>query len=117
VGVASIELARVGRELARDESLAAASAAFGALAGRAAAATTDDEVRKLMAEKDRLLTTLPALARVPFGTFYTKSGVLHARLGHALRTTHHNEPDAVRNDLLGARRVTRELESAFRAAA
>jgi hypothetical protein len=64
--------------------------------------------------KDRLLQGLPAVAGVPFATFYDGSFLVHARLGHALRTTLHDEPDAVLNDLLGARQATRSLEVSFR---
>jgi hypothetical protein len=113
------DLEIVADELRRQAALAGLTRRFRALAGRVVAvadarAMDDRSVRALMMAKDGLLRDLPAVAGVPFGTFYAMSGVLHARLGHALRTTRHNEPEAARNDLVSARQATRALAAAFR---
>ena len=118
---ASRDLGTVARELARDGSLSGVSGRFRALADRAVAMAAmrtpaDDDVRAIMAGEERLLPTLPAVAGVPFATFYAQSGIVHARVGHALRTTLHNEPEAVRADLVGARQAARQLAATFRAA-
>jgi hypothetical protein len=109
----------VANELARDAALTETTVTFRAMAARASALANarpvgDADLRAVMVDKDRLLRALSALSGVAFGTFYVQSGVLHSRLGHALRTTRHHERQAVLNDLLQARRVTRPLEAAFR---
>jgi hypothetical protein len=107
----------VARELERDDSLFGVSEKFRLLAMRGRTIAADDEaVRRLMLDKVALVKTLPVVAGVRFGTFYDQSAVLHARLSHALRTTRHNEPEAVRNDLVGARLMTRTLIAEFRGA-